>query len=291
MKTQRYTSLKYFLSLILLGSNGVISSFISLSSYKIVLLRTLLGASLLFFLFFLGKNSLTFYKHPKDLFYVVTSGIANGLSWIFLFEAYDKIGVSISALLYSCGPIIVIILSLLVYKEKLKKAALLGFSSILIGIYLINGGIGGISHSISGIIYGILSAVMYAVMVMFNRKSKKITGIENSMLQLIVGFVLVTLILVIRQDLSIEITSSNILPILILGLVNTGIGCYMFFSAVATLPVQTVAIGGYLEPLSAVMFSVLILNESMNFIQLIGIVLLLIGLIVCQLNQSTEVRR
>ena len=60
-------------------------------------------------------------------------------------------------------------------------------------------------------------------------------------------------------------------------ILNTGIGCYLYFSSIGNLPVQTVAICGYLEPLSAVVFSVLFLREILLPIQVLGAVLVIGG--------------
>ena len=65
--------------------------------------------------------------------------------------------------------------------------------------------------------------------------------------------------------------------ILVLGLVNTGIGCYLYFSPLSKLPVQTVAVCGYLEPLSAVLFAALLLGEKMSALQYIGAVCIIGG--------------
>lgn len=73
-----------------------------------------------------------------------------------------------------------------------------------------------------------------------------------------------------RQAFIIHIPDGAWLWILILGIVNTGIGCYLYFSPLSQLPVQTVAICGYLEPLSAVFFAAVLLNERMTIIQVIG---------------------
>lgn len=56
--------------------------------------------------------------------------------------------------------------------------------------------------------------------------------------------------------------------IFVLGVVNTGLGCYLYFSPLAKLQVQTVAICGYLEPLSAVVFASF--RESMTMLQMTG---------------------
>ena len=56
---------------------------------------------------------------------------------------------------------------------------------------------------------------------------------------------------------------SSIVPIFILGQLNTGVGCYFYFSSIGYLPVQTVAICGYLEPLSLIRIFVSLTSKSL----------------------------
>lgn len=130
---------KYIIGLLLFGSNGIVASYIALGSYEIVLLRTLIGSLFLIVLFFAGKGKLTFYQHKKQFLWLTVSGIAMGTSWIFLYEDYARIGVSISSLLYYCGPVIVMALSPLLFKEKLTVFKCIGFLSVLGGAFLISG--------------------------------------------------------------------------------------------------------------------------------------------------------
>lgn len=268
---------KYIFALLLFGSNGVVASFVELSSMQIVLLRTLIGSALLMALFFLTGGRLIFYKHKKQFVFLAVSGIAMGASWMFLYEAYARVGVGIASLLYYCGPVIVMALSPLVFKEKLTGYKIAGFLFVLAGIFLINGNAFGGGSDTFGIVCGLLSAVMYAFMVIFNKKAKYITGLENSALQLVTAFLTATVFVGLKQGFAMNIKPSSILPILFLGLINTGIGCYFYFSSIGRLPVQTVAICGYLEPLSAVVFSVIFLKESMLPLQIVGAVFILGG--------------
>ena len=128
-----------------------------------------------------------------------------------------------------------------------------------------------------------MSALMYAVMVICNKKARRIEGIENATLQLFISFLTVFIFVLFKQGLVIHIESADILPMLILGLFNTGIGCYFYFSSIGNLPVQTVAICGYLEPLSAVLFSVAFLHESMSLIQIIGAICIIGGAVCSEL--------
>jgi drug/metabolite transporter (DMT)-like permease len=268
---------KYIAALLLFGSNGIVASYISLSSYEIVFTRTLIGALFLVLIFISSKQQVRFWRNKPHFLYLVISGAAMGASWVFLFEAYAQIGVSIATLAYYCGPVIVMILSPIIFKEKITDTKLLGFLAVVLGMFCVNGQAllqGRVSW---GLVFGILSAVTYAFMVIFNKKATSITGLENPMWQLITSFMTVAVFLGLKQGFSIHIAPVSLLPILLLGIVNTGIGCYFYFSSIGDLSVQTVAIFGYLEPLSALFFSAAFLGESLSFLQLVGAVLILGG--------------
>lgn len=272
--------IKYFISLLLFGSNGIVASFIDMNSYEIVFFRAFLGSLLLLLIFLAGKGKFTFFKYKKQFFCLVISGISMGASWMLLYEAYTKIGVSIASLLYYCGPMIVMALSPLVFKEKLTVYKAVGFLTVLCGVFLINGNRIHTQSNDFGVFCGLSAAVMYALMVMFNKKAAGINGLENAMLQLFVSFVTVAVFIAWKQGFTVNITSASVLPIMILGFINTGIGCYFYFSSISHLPVQSVAICGYLEPLSAVLFSAVFLKEVMLTKQVIGGVLILGGAVV-----------
>ncbi len=267
---------KYILGLLLFGSNGIVASNIALSSYQIVLLRTMIGSIFLLALFFLTKQKVSFYRHKKDVLFLMISGAALGVGWLFLYEAYIQVGVSIASLLYYCGPVIVIVLSPILFQEKLTLPKTVGFIVVIFGVLLVNGqSDGGIN--VWGLFCGGMSAVMYAVMVISNKKAKAITGMENSLLQLVSSFLAVAIFVGLKSGYAIPVAQSDVMWILILGVLNTGIGCYLYFSSIGDLPVQTVAICGYLEPLSAVLFSVVVLGEVLALPQAIGAICILGG--------------
>ena len=269
--------IKYLLALLLFGSNGIVASYISLNSYEIVFTRTLIGSAFLIAVFFFSKEKLQFWKNRKHLGFLVLSGFAMGASWMLLYEAYSQIGVSVATLAYYFGPLIVLVFSPFIFRERMSLTKMLGFSAALTGMVFVNGTAllqGGLSQ---GVLFGILSAFMYALMVIFNKKAESIAGLENSMLQLCASFFIVALFTLTKQGGTISFASQNILPILFLGVVNTGIGCYLYFSSIHQLRAGTVAIFGYLEPLSALAFSALILHERLTLMQLLGAVLILGG--------------
>lgn len=269
--------IKYISALLLFGSNGVVASHIALNSYEIVLSRALIGSLFLMAVFVISKQQLQCLKNKKDFAYIAISGIAMGASWMFLYEAYRQMGVSLATIAYYCGPVMVMILAPIVFQEKITRAKVLGFFAVFVGMFFVN-----YKELIQGqlswgMLCGILSAVMYTIMVICNKKASSIKGLENAMCQLVMGFVIVCFFTLIKQGVTINVTSESIIPILILGIVNTGVGCYLYFSALPYLPAQSVAICGYLEPVSALIFSALLLHEQLTLIQLIGATLILGG--------------
>ena len=290
--------IKYLLSLIIFGTNGILADMISLSSYEIVFLRTLIGTVFLLLLFFIGRRKFTFHRNSRDTLFVSLSGVAMGLSWILLYEAYKRIGVSVATLLHYIGPILVITAAVIIFREKLTAAKLLGITAVMGGTVLLTlSGETGISGDPVGYIIGISAAFMYCAMVILNTRSRCVKGLEATLIQLTSGLVTVFVFMLFLGGPSIAVKKTDILPILLLGTVNTGLGCYMYFSSFGELPVQTVAVCGYLEPLAAVIFAGIFLSETMSAGQIVGGVLIIGGAIFAELmslrqkNKSKKAER
>lgn len=286
---QKKTSLiKYISGLLLFGLNGVIADKILLPSYEIVFLRTLIGSLFLIAVFYLGGHRLALKKdNKKEVLFVLLSGVSMGASWIVLYEAYQRIGVGMSSIAYYCGPVIVMILAPVLFRQKTTRLQKICFCIVLTGIFLAN--LSDLDRQIDGfgLICGLLSAIFHALMVIFTMKAPSITGNKNSMMQLTVSFLTVAVFVCCGHSLSLPQTSMEWGWILFLGLINTGIGCYLYFSSIAFLPVQSISILGYLEPLSSVIFALLLIHEPMSFLQLTGAFLILAGSVLSEISGST----
>ncbi len=285
--------IRYITGLLLFGTNGFVASHIALSSGEIVLLRTGIGSIALLILFLLTGHHLGLRTmNKRDLLMTAGAGVALGMSWILLFEAYRLIGVGTASLAYYCGPIIVVALSPVVFHEKISTRAYKCCARVILGMLLTNiRNIAGPGFSVSsfrGLMLGIGAAFMYAVMVICSRKAAGVEGFKRSTLQMVFAFltVLVCMGTTCRSAVPGAAGSvSDIFPaslsecfwILVLGLVNTGVGCYLYFSTVSVLPVRTVSIVGYLEPLSAVIFSAVLLQETFGISEAAGAVLIITG--------------
>lgn len=269
--------IKYILSLLLFGSNGVWAAAIALSSQEIVFFRLLFGALSLLVIFALTRTKITFHHYKKDFFYLALSGCAQGVLFLFLFKAYQLIGVSLASLAYYCGPVIVMILSPLLFRETLTRGKVLGFLTVLGGVVLVNGQAALDGKSILGLVCAGLASFMYALLVIATKKNEHIHGLENPTIQLVFSLATVAIYLALTQGFAIQVQPVDWLPILILGLANTGLGCYLYYTSIGQLPAQQVALFGYLEPLSSVFYSAFLLHETLAPVQILGGLLIVGG--------------
>ena len=276
---------KHLFSLLLFGSNGIVASRIALTSYEIVFLRCLLGSLLLGAIVLAARKPLGILREKRSALLIAASGMAMGASWMFLYEAFTQIGVSFATLTYYCGPVILVALSPILFGESLTRLKLLALGMVAAGAVLLNGPLAG-GGSLWGLFCGFMAALCYVAMVALNKKAKGVSGMENTLLQLVAALGTVSAFLLWKQGLSLDVAAGGWPFILVLGLVNTGYACWLYFSSIGRLPVQTVAVCGYVEPLSAVLFSVLLLGETMSLWQTLGAALIFSGAVLSQIGPS-----
>ena len=264
-------------SMVIFGTNGLIVANISLGSAEIVLMRTFLG-SLFLLAIVLVKRSFSFADLKADLVPATIGGAALGLNWVLLFSAYRSAGVGLSTLTYYCGPIIVLALSPVLFREKLTWNKLLAIAAVAVGMFCITGDIEPGSDVQTGILFGGGAALLYASLIVANKRVKRLSGLNCAMYELIVAFFVVLIYLVASNvKLPVIPAAEDIVWVLVIGLVNTGLAYYLYFSSLQKLPGQTVALVCYIDPLTALLVSGAFLGEKLFAVQIAGAVLILGG--------------
>ena len=286
MNGEKNAYLKYICALLLFGSNGIIAAQIPLTSTEIVVLRSFLGTVFLMVILAATRQKLTCLCHQRQAALVAVSGAAMGASWLLLYRAYELVGVSIATLLYYCGPVFVMTLSPIFFKEKLTIQKIAGIIAVFFGVIMLNG-VGGGTLDTMGLLCGIGGAALYTLMVITNKKAG-LPGLENSAVQLLFGFLAALVFYLLQGDGIPAIPAESWGWVLLLGLVNTGFGCWLYFSSIRGLPVQTVSILGYLEPLSAVLFSVVLLHEVLTPWRWAGAALIVGGAMAVEFIKSSK---
>ena len=284
--------INYFAALLLFGSNGFVAEKISMDSYGIVFWRVAVGLAAILIILFIKRRqdqkeqkaavSLRRACH-RHIAYNYISGAAQGISWLFLFEAYSRAGVGLSTLIYYFGPALVMALSPLVFKESFTGKKAVCFAAVLCGMLLVNKQSGS-GNDFTGILFAAISAVFFALMMIFNKKATSVTGISNAMIQL-AGALPVTLIFaVFKGGIPVPQSMEDFFLIIIIGAVNTGLGMFLYLSSLGQLSIQTASVCGYIEPLSALGFSVVLLGESMLPIQMLGGAMILAGALFMEMS-------
>lgn len=274
----RSKSLIFFIaSMVIFGTNGLLVANISLGSAEIVLMRTFLG-SLFLLAVVLVKRSFSFADLKADLVPATMGGAALGLNWVLLFSAYRSAGVGLSTLTYYCGPIIVLALSPVLFREKLTWNKLLAIAAVAVGMFCITGDIEPGSDVQTGILFGGGAALLYASLIVANKRVKRLSGLNCAMYELIVAF-FVVLIYLLASNVKLPVipAAEDIVWVLVIGLVNTGLAYYLYFSSLQKLPGQTVALVCYIDPLTALLISGAFLGEKLLGVQIAGAVLILGG--------------
>lgn len=272
----------YILSLLIFGTNGFYVAHISLTAAQIVLMRTLIGGTLLTGLVLLrggfNKKSVREERIP-----LLMAGAALGFNWVTLFNVYRLLNVSIATLIYYVGPIIVLLFSPILFHEKLTVKKAIAVLIVAIGLINISGSIVITGMNTLGLLIAIMSALLYAALIVFNKRIARTSGIQAAAIELDVAFVVVLIYTLCTSGIP-HITGSDLPYIAVIGFVNTGLAYLLYFSGLQKLPGQSVALLSYLDPLSALFFSALLLHEVMSPVQAAGAVLIIGGAIIGEIK-------
>ncbi len=266
------------ISMTVFGTIGLFVRNIDLPSGEIALYRAVLAALLIGIFLLITKQKIPFSKIKKEIPLLILSGVAMGFNWILLFEAYKYTTVSVATLSYYFAPVIVTIACPILFKEKMGVKQWLCFIMSTLGIVLITG-IGDLSQGtshIKGILFGLGAASLYATVILLNKFIKNVDGIHRTFLQFLAAIAVLVPYVLLTDGINIhKLDLKGWIFLLVVGLVHTGITYCLYFSSLKELPGQKAAILSYIDPLVAVLVSVVVLKETMTIMQIIGGLLIL----------------
>ena len=278
MNRQNSARLMLIISMAIFGTIGVFVRNIPLASGEIALYRAVLAAIIIGIYLIISKNKIPLKAIKKEIPLLLLSGAAMAFNWIFLFEAYKYTTVSVATLSYYFAPVIVTVVCPILFREKMTVKQWICFVMSTLGIVLITGigDLGGNNNHLVGILFGLGAAVLYATVILMNKFIKNVEGIHRTFLQFIAAIVVLIPYVTLTSGINLTVLQGKgWVCLLIVGLIHTGISYCLYFSSLKELPGQKAAILSYIDPLVAVLISVLLLNETMTLWQSIGGVLIL----------------
>ena len=266
------------ISMMIFGTIGLFTRNITVSSGELALYRAVLAVLLIVVYLAVSRQRISFASIKKELPLLLLSGMAIGINWILLFQAYRYTTISAATLSYYFAPVIVTVVCPILFHEKLTRRQIICFIMSTFGLILITG-IGNLKQGgtdFIGILFGLGAAVFYAAAVLLNKFIKNVTGIHRTLLQFCAAILLLLPYVVCTSGVHLEaLDVVGWSCLLFVGLVHTGITYCMYFSALKDLSGQEAAILSYIDPLVAVLVSVLILGEPLTLTQGMGGLLIL----------------
>jgi len=277
VKVVKY-KIQFVLSMIIFGTMGLIVRYIDLSSSETALLSSSIGCLFLMIVFFMRKRTIPWKLVKVNACILFFSGIALGGNWMFLYQAYDHTTLTNATLGYYFAPVFVMILSPFILKEQLPVKKIICIGIAIIGMLMIVGN--GVSASgtedLLGIFFGLLAAACYAALMLLNKFIRLMGRLEITIIQLGITALLLLPYVFLTEGFGVFGVSRSSVPfIIILGIVNTGIGFWLFFSGMEKLKGQSIAMLSYVDPFVAILISAVILREHMTLVQILGGALLL----------------
>lgn len=265
-------------SMLIFGTLGVVRRYVPLSSAMLALCRGALG-SVFLLLFVLVRGGKLKLPERKATLWLVLTGAIMGLNWMLLFEAYSYTTVAAATMCYYMQPTIVILLSPLVFRERLSGRKLACAAAAIVGMLFVSGVLSGGTgqvRDIRGIAFGLGAAALYAAVIILNKKVVVEDIYAKTVIQLAgAALVMIPYVLLTEGVPELTLTAADIGMVLLVGIVHTGITYALYFGSMQRLKAQTVAVMSYIDPVFALLLSAAVLHESLTPLGIVGAVLII----------------
>ncbi len=263
------------LSMVIFGTIPLFVRYLPLTSGEIALYRSVMAIFPIGLCLLVTRQKFRFEIWRRQWLRLLLSGLALGINWILLFEAYQHTTVSTATLCYYFAPVIVTAVSPLLFRERMTKLQTLCFVVCTAGLLLLTG-FSDLNTDGVGILLGIGAACFYAAVILLNKGIKDVTGLQRTFAQFLsAAAVLFPYVLLSDGFHLLELELGSFGALITVGIVHTGLAYCLYFASIGELSGQQTAILSYVDPLVALLISVFILSERITPIQIVGGALIL----------------
>ncbi|CAG8999201.1 MAG: hypothetical protein CENE_01170 [Candidatus Celerinatantimonas neptuna] len=218
-------------------------------------------------------------------------GILNiGFFFYCLFVAAYYLPGGLAALVMACQPIIVMVLSLYVFKVPLLKihcwSALLG----IIGIALLVLNSSAVLHW-QGIVAGILGMCSMAAGIVLTKqwgRPKGVSLLGFTGWQLLIGGMVLLPVAIWHEGIPSQLSMKNVAGYSYLCVVGSICAYMLWFRGIERLPAVTISFLGFLSPLSACVLGYLVLRQGFSPLQSLGAVAIIAALVLVNVNPKRK---
>ena len=292
MTNPKTAKLAFLSAILIYGTLGVFVRYAGQPSALVALARSSIGTLFLLLLLAVKRQKIDFPAIRRNWRPLLIAGVLLGLNWVTLFEAYRYTTVAVATLCTYLNPIIIVFGAAILMHEQLTARKLLCIAVALIGMVFVSGvadsGLPDAGEA-KGILLGLLTAVLYGCIVLSNKQLRDISAYDRTLVQLFITTLVLIPYCILHGDfVGRQITGGQLALLLILGVVHTGFAYSLYFGSMAYLPAQTLAILSYLDPVTAVLLSALVLHEPLSGFEILGAVCILGAAVVSELPSRVK---
>ena len=278
MNQQTAARLKLIVVMLLFGTIGIFVRTISMPSSIIALVRGIIGSIFLLLVVFARRTGIDMSAVKRNWWKLLLSGGCIGVNWILLFEAYRFTTVATATVCYYLQPVIVVLGSALVLKEKLSIRKLLCVLVAILGMIPVSGVLESIptAGEVTGILLATGAALLYGINILTNKTMQGLSPFDMTIFCMITATLTLLPYTLLTEDWSAIVWEpQSLLLLLVVGIIHTGVAYALYYSALEKMKAQEVAIYGYIDPICAILLSALLLSEPLTVGIVIGAVMIL----------------
>lgn len=297
MPTEKNTTTarnQLILSMVIFGTIGIFRKYIPLPSSVVAMARGAFGTVFLLVVLLVKGERISRSAIRKNLRWLFLSGVFLGFNWILLFEAYRYTTVATATLCYYLAPVFITLAAPFFLKERLTAKKVICVAVALLGMVFVSGVLQAGFTDIAefrGIGLGISAALLYAAVVLTNKKITDISAYDKTITQLGVSAVVLTPYVFITEDVHAAMGALTPVPLFLLlmvAIVHTGVAYALYFGSLKSLKAQTAAMLSYIDPVVAIVLSALVLKEPMDIWAGVGAVMVLGAAFVGELPEKAK---
>jgi drug/metabolite transporter (DMT)-like permease len=200
----------------------------------------------------------------NKLKYPMILGVFSLLNTFTYFYAFKHTTIANAVLTHYTAPVIVAFLSPLFLKEIITKRIIAVIIIASIGLWIMLDGFSFKEGHTAGIIAGLVSGFAYAVIIIFVRIH------AQNFNPLVLAFFSNATIAILLAPFIGEIPLNASWSFLLMGIVHSTIAPILYYKGLQRVTANRAAILGYLEPVCAIIFAVILLREIINYRTVIG---------------------
>ncbi|MDE6022848.1 MAG: DMT family transporter [Muribaculaceae bacterium] len=255
----------------------------------VLLFRYLMGLPLLAAI--MACRGVSFKINSKQIIPTAILGILMAFSSLTLFESYKYMNSGVASTLLFVYPVLVAIIMIIFYHEKFKISVALCLIIMAGGLILLMNPQGDDTISGVGIILVMISALTYALYIVYVNVSKHIKAIPTTKLLFYVlgwGSLVYIVMIAFGNELTLPAENTGWLNLLALAVIPTVISLACTTRAIQLIGSTPTAILGALEPVSAVVLSVVVLGQAITANDIMGGTLIVIATTIVVADKSVD---